>query len=67
MRVRIVLPTANPEAIMVPTRCVPAGCSGQKFHLRKARGVTAARYRVSCGAGQSLPVFEVQTDVPGLS
>ena len=47
MRLRIVLPKVNPEAITVPTRCAYAGCSGRKFHLRKARGETAARHRVS--------------------
>ena len=35
MRLRIVLPKVNPEAITVPTRCVYAGCSGRKFHLRQ--------------------------------
>ena len=38
MRLRIVLPKVNPEAISVPTRCVYAGCHGRKFHLRQ--GVT---------------------------
>ena len=67
MRLRIVLPKVNPEAITVPTRCAYAGCRGSKFYLRKARSETAARYGVSGGASASLSVFEVQTDVPGLS
>ena len=47
MRLRIVLPKVNPEAITVPTQCAYTGCGGRKFHLRKARGETAARYGVS--------------------
>ena len=35
MRLRILLPKVNPEAITVPTRCVYAGCAGRKFHLRQ--------------------------------
>src|SRR5436309_4926879 len=35
MRLRIVLPKVNPEAITIPTRCVYPGCSGRKFHLRQ--------------------------------
>ena len=35
MRLRIVLPKVNPEAITVPTRCAYAGCAGRKFHLRQ--------------------------------
>jgi hypothetical protein len=35
MRLRIVLPKVNPEAITVPTRCAYAGCSGRKFHFRQ--------------------------------
>ena len=35
MRLRIVLPKVNPEAIAVPTRCGYAGCGGRKFHLRQ--------------------------------
>src|SRR5947209_13248295 len=35
MRLRILLPKVNPQAIPVPTRCVYAGCSGRKFHLRQ--------------------------------
>src|SRR5579859_3934343 len=35
MRLRIVLPKVNPEAIAVPTRCGHAGCGGRKFHLRQ--------------------------------
>jgi hypothetical protein len=35
MRVRIVLPKVNPQAITVPTRCAYAGCGGRKFHLRQ--------------------------------
>ncbi len=31
MRLRIVLPKVNPEAITVPTRCSYAGCAGKKF------------------------------------
>jgi hypothetical protein len=57
MRLRIVLPKVNPEAITVPTRCVYPGCRGRKFHLRKARGESTARYGVSRGAGASLSVF----------
>jgi hypothetical protein len=67
MRLRIVLPKVNPEAITVPTRCVYPGCRGRKFHLRKARDESTARYGVSRGAGASLSVFEVQTHLPGLS
>jgi hypothetical protein len=47
MRLRIVLPKVNPEAITVPTRCSDADCSGRKFHLRKARQESATRYGVS--------------------
>jgi hypothetical protein len=36
MRLRIVLPKVTPEVIEVPTRCVYAGCSGRKLHLRQA-------------------------------
>lgn len=67
MRLRILLAKVNPEAIPVPTRCTYAGCSGQKFHLRKARHKIAARYCLSGGASASLSVFEVQTDLSGLS
>jgi transposase-like protein len=35
MRLRIVLPKVNPEAITIPTRCVYPGCRGRKFHLRQ--------------------------------
>jgi len=35
MRLRILLPKVNPEAITVPTRCAYAGCSGRKFYLRQ--------------------------------
>src|SRR5947209_20164275 len=35
MRLRIVLPKVNPQAISVPTRCAYAGCGGKKFHLRQ--------------------------------
>src|SRR5579859_6064631 len=35
MRLRIVLPKVNPEAIAVPTRCGHAGCGGRTFHLRQ--------------------------------
>src|SRR5260370_4978826 len=35
MRLRIVLPKVNPEAIMVPTQCAYAGCGGRKFHRRQ--------------------------------
>ena len=35
MRLRIVLPKVNPEAITVPTRCAYADCGGRKFHLRQ--------------------------------
>src|SRR5256712_8591250 len=35
MRLRIVLPKVNPEAITVPTRCAYAGCGGRKLHLRQ--------------------------------
>ncbi len=35
MRLQIVLPKVNPEAIEVPTRCAYAGCRGRKFHLRQ--------------------------------
>jgi hypothetical protein len=36
MRLQIVLPKVNPDAIEVPTRCAYAGCPGRKFHLRQA-------------------------------
>ena len=67
MRLRILLAKVNPEAITEPTRCIYSGCSGRKFHLRKARDKIAARYGVSARAGASLSVFEVQTDLSGLS
>src|SRR5713101_7225772 len=67
MRLRIVLPKVNPEAITVPTRCAYADCGGRKFHLRQEVGETAARHGVSGGAGASLSVFEVPTHLPGLS
>src|SRR6266581_4853006 len=35
MRLRIILPKVNPEAITVPTRCAYAGCRGSKFYLRQ--------------------------------
>ena len=35
MRLRIVLPKVNPEAITIPTRCADASCGGRKFHLRQ--------------------------------
>ncbi len=35
MRLRILLPKVNPEAITVPTQCAYAGCAGRKFHLRQ--------------------------------
>jgi hypothetical protein len=35
MRLRIVLPKVNREAITVPTRCVYTGCSGRMFHFRR--------------------------------
>ena len=35
MRLRIVLPKVNPQAIAVPTECVYAGCGGRRFHLRQ--------------------------------
>ncbi len=35
MRLRIVLPKVNPEAITVPSRCAYAGCGGRKVHLRQ--------------------------------
>jgi transposase-like protein len=35
MRLRIVLPKVNPEAISVPTRCIAADCGGRKFYLRQ--------------------------------
>ena len=35
MRLRIVLPKVNPEAIAVPTVCVYAGCGGRTFHVRQ--------------------------------
>ena len=35
MRLRILLPKVNPEAITEPTRCVYAGCAGRKFHVRQ--------------------------------
>jgi len=36
MRLQIVLPKVNPEAIVVPSTCPYAGCGGRKFHLRQA-------------------------------
>ncbi len=35
MRLRIVLPKVNPEALTIPMRCAYAGCGGRKFHLRQ--------------------------------
>jgi transposase-like protein len=35
MRLRIVLPKVNPQAIAVPAECVYAGCGGRRFHLRQ--------------------------------
>lgn len=35
MRLRIVLPKVNPEAISVPTRCIAADCGGRRFYLRQ--------------------------------
>ena len=35
MRLRIILPKVNPEAIPAPSRCVYEGCGGRKFHLRQ--------------------------------
>ncbi len=35
MRLRILLPKVNPEAITVPTQCAYAGCGGRTFHLRQ--------------------------------
>src|SRR5260370_27806354 len=35
MRLRILLPKVNPEAITIPTHCAYAGCGGRKVHLRQ--------------------------------
>src|SRR5260370_9894506 len=35
MRLRILLPKVNPEAITVPTHCAYAGCGGRKFYVRQ--------------------------------
>ena len=35
MRLRILLPKVNPEAITVPTQCAYAGCDGRKLYLRQ--------------------------------
>src|SRR5712691_10271229 len=35
MRLRILLPKVNPEAISVPTHCAYAGCGGRNFHMRQ--------------------------------
>jgi transposase-like protein len=35
MRLRIVLPKVNPEAISVPTRCPSPDCGGKTLHLRQ--------------------------------
>lgn len=35
MRLRILLPQVDPQAIVAPTRCIYAGCGGRKFHLRQ--------------------------------
>ncbi len=35
MRLRILLPKVNPEAIAVPSTCTYAGCGGRKVHLRQ--------------------------------
>ncbi len=35
MRLRILLPKVNPEAIAVPSNCPYAGCGGRKFHVRQ--------------------------------
>jgi hypothetical protein len=67
MSLRMVLPKVNPEAITVATRCAYAGCCGSKFYLRKARSETVARHGLSLSTCASLSVFEVQSDVPGLS
>jgi len=54
MRLRILLAKVNPEAIPIPTQCSYAGCSGRKFHLRKASQEILASYGVSASAGASL-------------
>ena len=35
MRLRILLPKVNPEAIAVPSNCPYAGCGGRKLHVRQ--------------------------------
>ncbi len=35
MRLRILLPKVNPEAIAVPATCPYAGCGGRKLHVRQ--------------------------------
>jgi len=35
MRLRILLPKVNPQAIAVPSTCMYAGCGGRKVHLRQ--------------------------------
>ncbi len=47
MRLGIVLPKVNPEAITVPTRGVYPDWSGRKFHLPEASHQSARRYGVS--------------------
>ena len=44
MRLRILLPKVNPEAITVPSRCAYAGCGGR----------APASYRLAGGASLSL-------------
>src|SRR6266699_2118555 len=67
MRLRIILPKVNPEAIPVPTRCAYAGCRGSKFYLRQevAKPLRDTVYHeVQVHRYQCL---RVQTDVPGRS
>ena len=54
MRLRILLPKVNLEAITVPSRCAYAGCGGRAFHLRRACGRAPASYRLAGGASLSV-------------
>ena len=55
MRLRIVLPKVNPEAIVAPTRCIAADCSGRTVHfhqeVRKSLRDTVYETILSCALG----------------
>jgi len=54
MRLRILLPKVNLEAITAPSRCAYAGCGGRAFHFRRACGQAPASYRLAGGASLSV-------------